>query len=99
MSCGTFIKYIGDNLKRKMNADLAKAKFYSLLCDGSTDKAVIENEVIYALHFDPTPINSDSVEIKMSFIHMHQIKNQNAEGIATALTETLKKILRRDFNH
>ena len=56
MSCGTFIEYIGDDLKFQMNADLAKAKFYSVLCDGSTDKAVIENEVIYALHFDPISI-------------------------------------------
>ena len=57
VSGGTFIEYIGVDLKRHLNADLAKAKFFGILCDGSTDSAVIENEVIYALHFNSMPSN------------------------------------------
>lgn len=96
-ACGTFIEYIGDDLKRQLNADLAKAKFFSVLCDGSTDSAVIEEEVIYALHFDPSPLNSDSVQVKTSFLHMHQMRHQNADGIANTLNDTLKESIESGF--
>ena len=97
VSCGTFIEYIGDDLKQNLNTDLAKAKFFSVLRDGSTDSAVIKNEVIYALHFDPTPSNSDSVEVQMSFLHMHQTRHQNADGIAATLSENLKDDIEKGF--
>lgn len=44
-SVGTFIDYMGQELKHQLNADLAKAKFYSVLCDGSMDTTTVENEV------------------------------------------------------
>ena len=36
---------MGQELKHQLNADLAKAKFYSGLCDGSMDTTTVENEV------------------------------------------------------
>ena len=42
-SCGAFIDYMGKDIKVRLNADLVKAKFFSVLCDGSTDAAVLEN--------------------------------------------------------
>lgn len=96
-ACGTFIEYMGDDLKRNLNVDLANAKFFSVLCDGSTDSAVIEEEVIYALYFDPSPANSDSVQIKTSFLHMHQMRHQNADGIASTLQTTLKESVENGF--
>ena len=44
-SVGTFIDFMGQELKHQLNADLAKAKFYSVLCDGSMDTTTVENEV------------------------------------------------------
>ena len=44
-SVGTFIDFMGQELKHQLNADLAKAKFHSVLCDGSMDTTTVENEV------------------------------------------------------
>ncbi|XP_057317246.1 E3 SUMO-protein ligase KIAA1586-like [Hydractinia symbiolongicarpus] len=102
-ACGTFIDYMGKDMKQQLNADLAKAKFFSVLCDGSTDNAVVENEVIYALHFDPTPVNSNCVEVKVSFLSMTHLKHQHAVGVAAALAEsyddmvTLKSAIESEF--
>ena len=92
VSGGTFIEYIGDDLKRNLNADLAKAKFFSVLCDGSTDSTVIENEVIY-----PMPSNSDSVEVKISFLHMYQLKHQDADGVHDTISVNVKESISKWF--
>ena len=97
VSGGTFIEYIGDDLKRNLYADLAKAKFFSILCNSSMDSAVIENEVIYALHFDPMPSNSDSVEVKISFLHMYQLKHQDADGVLDAISVNVKESILKGF--
>ena len=72
--CGTFIDYCSDDIKSLLNSDLCDANFYSVLSDGSTDSAVKENEVIYVLYFDPTPIGSDSVEVKVLFLQMNYLQ-------------------------
>ena len=84
-------------MKRNLNADLAKATFFSVLCDGSTDNAVIENEVIYALHFDPMSSNSDSIEVKISFLHIYQLKHQDSDGVHDAISVNVKKSISKGF--
>ena len=83
--CGTFIDYCSDDIKSLLNSDLCDANFYSVLSDGSTDSAVKENEVIYVLYFDPTPIGSDSVEVKVSFLQMNYLQDQSATSVKAAI--------------
>ena len=53
-SLANFISYIGDDLKNQLVAKLNTAKFLSVMCDGSTDVAARENEVIVcSLSFGP----------------------------------------------
>ena len=54
-SVGNFIDFMGQELKHQLNVDLIKAKFYSVLCDGSMDTATVENEVniVYLFTFHP----------------------------------------------
>ena len=61
------------------------------------DSTVIENEVIYALHFDPMPSNSDSVEVKISFLHMYQLKHQDADGVHDAISVNVKESISKGF--
>ena len=61
-----FIECIGKELKSNLCKDIAKAKFYSVLCNGST-AAVMEEEAIYILYFDPEPTSKDCVEVKLGF--------------------------------
>ena len=90
--CGTFIDYISEDIKNRLIKDLLKAKFFSILCDGSTDNAVVENEVTYALYFDPAPANSDSVQVKLTFLGMNSLEDQNAKGIASSLLENMDSL-------
>ena len=48
-----FLSFQADQLKRELSRDLAKAKFYSILFDGTTDCSVTEQEAIFVLYFDP----------------------------------------------
>ena len=59
--------------------------------------AFIENKVIYALHFDPMPSNSDSVEVNISFLHMYQLKHQDADGVHDAILVNKKESIWKGF--
>ena len=50
IQCGQFIDYIGQDLKQNLNKE-----FFGSLCDGSTDSATLDEEVVYISHFDPGP--------------------------------------------
>ena len=56
--CANFIDFIGLDLKDQLSKDLVKAKFFSVLSDGSTDSLLTENKTTYCLHFDPSLIGS-----------------------------------------
>ena len=42
----TFVHYIAESRKQELVDDVKKAKFFSLLIDGSTDKGNYDNEVV-----------------------------------------------------
>ena len=65
----------------------------NFFCDGSTDSVVIEEEAIYVLYFDASTLGSDLVEMKTSFLHMHQ----SADGITSNLKSTLKESIENGF--
>ena len=68
-SCGEFINYVGEDIGDTLNKDLARAKYFSVPSDGSTDSTSQEQECVFALHFDPKPSDKeDRVEVKMSFL-------------------------------
>ena len=46
MKAGEFTDFIAADLKSKLCKDLATANFFSVLCDGLTDSAVIQEEII-----------------------------------------------------
>ena len=51
--CAEFVDVNAKFISQQLTEDLTKAKFYSVLTDGSTDKSVTEKEVGSVLHFDP----------------------------------------------
>ena len=92
-ACGVFIDYVGKDLQRKLYKDITNAKFISVLCDGSTDSAVIENKVVYALHFNSLPTGSEEVEVKTSPLKVNYLKHQHAEGVALAVAQSYVDII------
>ena len=87
-SLSKFLKYIGVDLENQLVARLNIAKFFSILCDGSTDVAVRENEVICCAHFDPMPPGSDSVAVIISFVSVKRVKGADHLSITEAISES-----------
>ena len=87
-----FIEYIGADLKRNLSADLANAIFFSVLCDGTTDASVKEQEAVYVLYFDPEPKGTDSVEVKLAFLSLKELPSQRAVGVHGAINDSLDEI-------
>ena len=48
-----FLSFQAGKLKQELSKDIAKAKFYSMLFDGTTDSSVTEQEAIFVLYFNP----------------------------------------------
>ena len=69
-----------DSLKK----DLAKAHYYSVLCDGSTDKSVIEQENIFILFL------SDGFPA-LRYLSIESVDNATATGVLSSLTTAFEK--------
>ena len=48
-----FLPFQAGELKEELSKDITKAKFYSILFDGTIDSSVTEQEAIFVLYFDP----------------------------------------------
>ena len=49
----SFIHYIAEARRQVLVRTISKAKFFSLLLDGSTDKGNIDNELLLVIWCDP----------------------------------------------
>ena len=52
-ACATFVEYIAQQQRKLLTSTLAKAKFFSIQADGSTNVGNVENELFLALYLDP----------------------------------------------
>lgn len=91
-SLANFLSYIGEDLENQLVAKLNTAKFLSVMCDGSTDIAVRENEVICCSHFDPLPAGSDSVKVYISFVSVKHVKGADHLSITQAIDESFQEL-------
>ena len=89
--CGEFVDVHGEYIASQLRSDLAKAKFYSVLTDSSTDSAVTEKEVVYVLHFDPYS-NEEEVEVKLSFLYLKDVPKADVQGIKTAIEDSFHSL-------
>ena len=97
-SCGEFIDYLGKYIGDNLCSDLAKARFYSVLTDGSTDISTKEQESVFVLYFDPKPSeNPDRVSIKMAFLAINELNAKDdggarADGITLAICNSFQSL-------
>ena len=94
-SCGEFVDYLGKDKGDNLCSDLAKARFYSVLTDGSTDISTNEQEPVFVLYFDPKPSeNPDRVCIKMAFLAIDELNAKDggagADGIILAICNSFQ---------
>ena len=82
MGCKLFIHFAAKALyEREVKEKVKRANFVTVLCDGVTDAACIEKEVIYILFVDP-----DEFKATLGFLTLKSVESQDAQGIASAIT-------------
>ena len=69
-----------------------EVNFVSILCDGSNDSAMSENEAVFVLYLDLSPPKSEKVQIQMSFIKLVFLKSANALCLVDAIEDAFKTI-------
>jgi hypothetical protein len=83
--CAVFTEYIAEVTKDSLAKDLANARFFSCLNDGSTDASVVEQELVYVLFLsEGTPT--------LKFLSIESVKSGNAEGIRASIEEAFTRI-------
>ena len=77
-ACHNFIISISDFLMDKnIIEDLQKVNFFALLCDGSTDRSINEQEVVYVAYCNPK-----TFELCLKYFHLASPKDsQDAPGL------------------
>ena len=98
-SGGVFIDYISESIAEELKQKLAKARFYSVLTDGSTDSATSENEAVFVVHFDPDPPGCDRVKVVVSFLKLNFLQTAGATGIVESIKESFKVVSIDDLFH
>ena len=94
-----FISYQSDHLKSQLSKDIANAKFFSVIFDGTTDCAVVEQEAVFAIYFDPDPNIDDAstdqepmVKVQMGFLSLENLTSSTAEGVVSGIKHALESL-------
>ena len=82
-----FAKIIAETLKTKLSESLKAANFICVLSDGSTDKTVTEDEIVYVRFVD----RSAGVPIT-NYIDLIEVKSAAAPGVKQAIEKALENI-------
>lgn len=80
IACTEFVHYIGMGLRMELVAKLAKAKFFSIQADGSTDAGRIDDELFLVLFLDPHS-EDGVVHVHDKFLTVRRPKHCNADGL------------------
>ena len=75
--------FFEEGIKKKLET----VNFLAILCDGSTDKSITEQEVLFVVFTDP-----ETCLPTMKFFHVvAPSDSQDAPGLKQAITDTFKK--------
>ena len=87
-ACRDFVNNIADYFFQKdLYEKLVRVNFIAILCDGSTDRSVTEQEVVYVMFTDP-----DTFKPTLSFFEVLGLdSSQDATGICDAIKAAFKK--------
>ena len=79
-----FIDVVGDYMKAGLTEELKHVRFFSVLSDGSTDSANIEEELVYFLYL------AGGVP-KVTFLSIEDAKNVDANGLLECITTAFSR--------
>ncbi len=87
----TFIHFIAESKRNELTERLKKAKFFSLLLDGSTDKGNIDNEVCLVVWCN-TNSSDEKIHTEMNYLTVCRPQSVTAEGLLSVLETILKHV-------
>ena len=76
---------IGDIYQEGLIKNLTKARYYSILNDGSSDTSVSEKELVYVLFLENGTPN-------IKFVSIEDVKNDNAKGILDCIQQAFHRL-------
>ena len=90
-----FLSFQAGELKEALSKEIAEAKFYSILFDGTTDSSVTEQEAIFVLYFDPDGEPADNISnepeiaVKTSYLSLQSLSSSTAQGVVDGIKKAL----------
>ena len=85
----TFCHYIAQSRRLELMNTLSKAKFFSVLMDGSTDKRNVDDELFLVTHCDIDGLD-ERVHTQMDFLCVHRPATVTAAGLLSCLESALQ---------
>ena len=87
----TFVHYIAETKKQELAKALAKAKYFSLLMDGSTDSGNNKNELLMVVYCDVSA-EDEKVHTKTEYFQVIRPSSVAASGLYECVTQALTSI-------
>lgn len=84
-----FCHFIAESKREDLKQSLAKAKFFSVLMDGSTDVGNVDDELFFVLWCDTDGDESAFVRTKMSYFTIQRPMSGDTKGFFYCLQESL----------
>jgi len=81
-SAKSFVHFIAEEERGRMTKEYANAKFLAVLSDGSTDSAVVEEEIVYVRFAVAGKINTH-------FVSLQPVQKADAETISQAVSTAI----------
>ena len=76
----TFTHYAAESQRQQVLETISKVKFFSILVDGSTDKANVDNEVFMVVWCD-TNGSDEKIHTQTSYFHVGRPSTVDAAGV------------------
>lgn len=85
-ACTGFVTGASDTLKAQTSQAVEKSRFVSILCDGATDKAIIEQEIIYIRYVD------EHGKLCTKLADIVDLEKGDAQGVKTGVIQAVDSI-------
>ncbi|XP_073537153.1 zinc finger protein 862-like [Phyllobates terribilis] len=83
--CKEFISHMAEIIRKNLISELKEAKYVGLMLDGSTDKAGVEQLILYVRYIKDN-------RVKEVFLSVSPLEMATADGYLEALTEELRTL-------
>ena len=87
-ACATFVDYVAQSQREELAQVLCKCKFLGIQAHGSTDTAVVEDELFLVLYFD-AHMQDGVVHVRNRFLTVRHPESANAKGLYECFVRAL----------